>query len=503
MYHSTKIHNKKITISIITVLIPIFSIITSLFLAINTANRGYDFYFLVPLLFGALFLLCKSVRMLIFERLGLTVMVVVMTFRYVVLPFVACLGGYSVRVGVTPSNELINLSVILTLMEMIVIFVTSTICVRVFSKNKYDEEMLENNKFIDECLYFNSTDLSQRTKKIMFIAPIKSSLVYNLIIVLAIIAMILLPEVISDYRFIFSSNNITQTIRVDFPMAGLFKTIINFAQFIMVLLVINYSYKKYMFFPRFRYVIYAMIAVLISMTVTSNLSRFTILIPTVTFTYLLTKLFPREKKKIIFIIFGCLLTGLVFLTTIKFFGEGRGSSNSASDVTWWADTLQMYFAGPKNIAIALKANPLVESTYGLFRIKLFITDLFNNVALVSNYVPTEINSIHIFNYSYYDSNISVDQIPPFIGTGYFYLGFILAPLWTGVSILILFLLDKKALNSKYIDQKFLYSYVSVYFGLATILSTSTVYSILINVLVLFLVILVLNKKIVLKKTLVN
>lgn len=462
--------------------IVIFSIIITIIVYIKSQTyAGYNIYFLVPLTFAFLILIFNSISNAIFKRLGLTVMFVVMNMRYILLPLILCLGKYNVRIGVTPEPKYIKLAIISTLLEMVTIFITSHILINKFTSNQRIKR-----------------ELKFKTKQ-RFIQPINYKFIYILLILLAITIIVIIPEVIADYRFIFNTENISTTIKVDFPMAGLFKTILSFAQYAIVLIIINFSYKKYMRNGKIIYIVYSLIAVLLSMTITSNLSRFTILIPTITYTYLLTKIFPKEAKKIMYIILGSLLCAIVFMTAIKFFGEGRGSSSDASDIMWWADTLQMYLAGPRNIAIAISGNNLVNDIYGPLHIKLLFTDLFSNVAMLSNFVPTELNSVHIFNYAYYNSSISVDQIPPFIASAYYYFGYLLAPIWASITIAILFWLDEKAIKSRYLDESFIFNLVSVYFGLSGILGCSMVYSMIFNSLILFLIVIKLNKLIVFKK----
>ena len=462
--------NRNKTFSLLKISVFLTSVLVSVFVANNSFQHdGYGLYFLVPLTFGFGFIICKDATNCIFKKLGLTVMFFVLALRYIVLPFIASLGDYTIYLGAIPSSKLINLGVILTLTEMVTIFVISTICAKKALYNSKSAmgkitrtRKAENQKQISENVCSRGLITQSQIKDNILIKPINSTIVYLGMILLAITLIVIIPASISDYHFVLSSD--TKIVLVSFYMDGLVKSIITFARYIAVLLVINYSYKKYLKHFRFKYVIYAIIAVLINMTVTTQLSRFSILVPTIAFTYLLIKLFPKEKKKVIFITFGSLLGILVFITTIKFFGIGRGLSENANNITWWANTLQSYLAGPNNIAIAIQGNPIVESKYGFYRIALLFTDLFSNVAFVSNFITTNINSINIFNYSYYGNTLAADQIVPLVGTGYFYFGYIFAPLWTAINVIILFWLDEKAINSQYLDQKFLFNYVSVYFG---------------------------------------
>lgn len=482
-------NNKNLILPILKVYIFAISILVSIFIAINSYNiAGYNIYFLVPLFYGYLVLVCKEITSCLFKRIGLTVMLFVLLIRYVALPYIACLGNYSSTLGVKPSGNLVFYGIILTLMEMVTIFFVSTLLIKNLNKKNWTDYMLQNSNEIN----------GMEQNKITSTEQLNSTLIYKFLILMAILIIVLFPEVISDYRFIFGKGNYVETISITFPGAGLFRTIIIFAQYIAVLLIINYSYKKYLERPRFKYVIYSISSVLINMTITSNLSRFTILVPAIAFTYLLITLFQKEKNKIAFILFGGLFVGLTFLSVIKFFGQGRGNIGNAVNYAWWANTFQAYFAGPKNIAIAIRTKELVKNIYGVFPVKLLFTDLFSNVAVINKLVETDVNSIKLFNYSYYGSTIAVDQIVPLIGTGYFYFGFIFSPLWTAICVSILFWLDEKVLKSKCIDQRFLFSYVSIYFGLATILNTSTIFSIIFNTLILLLAVMIVNKYIVLR-----
>lgn len=461
---------------IVSYVISIVSIIISFYVNKYSYNtEGYELYFLVPFFFGILVLMLPNINFTNFKDIGSFILKITMIIRYTILPLASSVGGYLSNLGIYPDSSQLKLAVIFSLYEMFIIMVL----VNFFEKKKKKNKNLKIN---------NATQFN-------------SYIIYLVIISLGIITIILIPETIADYRFIFNQDNLTSNIRVDFPLSGIFKTVVNFSRYALVLLVINICYKRNLTNRSNFNIIISFIAILLNSLYISNLSRISALIPIVTFSILLMFIYNTDKdkrfiSKIIIIIITCIL---FYLSFVKFFGEGRGNIDNSTSISWWGDTLNTYFMGVKEIAIGIKAIPFFDNIYGILKLDLLINDAFSQVIGLSNFTNSYLNSTYIYNIVYFGSNISISQIVPNICEGIYYFGKLFAPLWTSIFIYLTYTLENKIYSSKFIDIKFVYVYASIYSGMVLMINSSMIISNIANVSILFYIIACINKRIIISR----
>lgn len=454
------------------IIIGVFSLIAScIVLKYTPVGSGYDFYFVVPGIFGFIIMFCPYISFNDIRNIGPLVLNYTMLIKYVMLPLVACLGNYYSWLGVSPSNEDIRSAVLYTVYEMVFICIESNMLSHYYNKRK--------NKYVNE------------------VKPLRGRFFHYIFIVLGILTVIVLPATVADQRFLFDQSDLATTIKVDFPLSGIFKTLVVFARYSVVILIINYFYKRNRKKDSFTNVFGAFVPVVINSLYISNLSRIVIFVPIITFSILIFILFdsPKARKAIISLLSIVGFIFIVYLSFVKFFGEGRGNEGNSGSIMWWGDTLNMYFSGVKETAIGIKARGLIAEEYGFMRFNLLFNDVISNVIGLSNFSNPMLTSTRLYNYVYFGSSIAVCQIVPNITEGIYYFGGIFSVLWPGLFVYLCYKFIHICDKQNYLDSKFAYLYASIYCGMVLMINSSMIISNITNVSILFAMIAFLSKKI--------
>ena len=446
----------------------------SLYMFINTdIDSGYGFYFIVPFTFGVLNVFCTKINYFNLKFPGMLVLNFTMLIKYLLTPFIMCLGNYYSWLGTMPSNENIHISILLIIVEMISIFTLSN--------------------------YLNFKQIHNEFKENTTM-ELKHNLCHFIFIILGFSSLFIIPAAFDDYHFIWDLSNIAETVKVDFDLAGIFKTLFIFARYSLILLIINYFYKRNLKKQSKINIIMSIFPIIINCIYISNLSRINIAVPVFVFSCLIYFLFndASDRKFITKFLIITLITSTVFMSAIKFFGNGRGNEGNETNIAWWGDTLNMYFSGPKETAIAISTSELVKKIYGYNRLYLMYNDAFSNVIGLSN-TTNKMDSTALFNIMYFSREGVRCQIVPNIAEGYLYFGPVLYFLWPLIFVYLCYFYDKKFKEVSTLDLKFAYLYSSIYCGMVLMLNSSMLISNMINVTLLFTILSVLNDKISISK----
>lgn len=455
----------------LNIVLGILSIFVSFYVLFNTQpGSGYDNYFVIPGIFGILLLLCGTLNFSNVENIGPLILNYTMVIKYAICPLISCLGNYSSWLGVYPSINEIKYAIRLTAVEMISIVVLSVVL---------------SNKYMKKEMYTGGICNTLRGKWFHYI-----------IIIVGLVVFFAVPSAFLDYRFIFNSNNLGTTIKVSFAGSGIFKTLFTFARYSLVLVIIDFFYKRNQKKDSVFNVIGALIPTLLNCLFVSNLSRIGIFAPLLACCFLIMMVFRTKKaRKTVFIAISTLgLAFIVLLSFMKFFGEGRGSVSNASNIFWWGDTLNMYFTGVKETANGVRALGLIRDTYGRITLPLMWNDSFSNVSLLSNLTDNSINSNVLYNIAYFGSRISISQICPNICEGLYYFGPIFAFVWPCIFVWLTYRFSYRSHSARFLDSKFLYIYAAIYCGMVLMINSAMIICNIINISLLYALVAFINKK---------
>lgn len=447
----------------------LISFLVSIISLVSYLPPGYKMVFLLPLTYGLLILILPSITRFMINNAGLLIFNIVAFVRYVILVLVGVLTGFSIWRGIPPGSSYINSSILVMFCEMITVF----IFIQIMSKK-----------------YYSSTIIQVSNKKEINTRNI-NSFVLKIFILLGIISVILFPEIISKFRFVTNLDDFTDYQRNDFPLFGLFELLFNMARILVLLSLIIYWKKKHELTGKFKYVLFTIGLSLLNLVIVTGLSRFSILISAVAILYFVTKLFNKHKK----MIFLSLMTGIIFSVTIvslyKFFG--RNENDSFADLAWWSDTLQMYFSGPKNVAIALTMKDRFDIN---IVIQIFV-DLFSSVAGIAGLLNLSLSTVGLYNLTYYGSTVSVDQIVPIVGQGVFYFGYIGSFIPSIIAAWLMMKFDNKAFLTNNPYSSYAYYFIATWFGAFMMVNWTILFSHFINTFVLLMIIIKMNDRIIL------
>lgn len=452
----------------------LLGIIVSGYILFNSTHKGYTNYYLVPLIFAIYVKLDKEIYIRAMNNVGFAMFFISSCFRFYIVPFITCASKYAVILGMSPTiqdyKEAVNLAIY---EEITILFIFYTILRKKFYKTEYY--------------------LSNQVQKIELI---KSHKLFTFIIVTSLLIILLIPQSISNINFITNLGNINlaETIVLNFPLAGLCTAIINLGRFFTILLLINYFYKKSKQGHTLFYIIISICIILLNASFVTNLSRFGMIVPIISFTYLLLKIYDNYKTKIIKIMILCTTIIIVGMSAIKFFSEDRNTNaNASNEVTFWGETLQTYFMGIKEIAVGIHAKDRIDGIYENNKIALFFNDSFQNILGLSNLTTPQLNTTRLYNYTYFPNSRSISQIPPNIINGLYYFGWFLAPLYILLFIYMFSYLDYKVHRNSNIVLKFAFLYGALYCGLCMMINGAMLISFLINEMLAIIICFKLNK----------
>lgn len=312
-------------------------------------------------------------------------------------------------------------------------------------------------------------------------------IVLILFIALSVVIVALTPTVLSKYSiFMFATgdaglNEVSEN-------SGPAEVAINLSKIILVILICNLCYAKYQKSHKSIYVVLSILSVCLSASIVSGVSRSSFVIPGICGFILLIRLFPSKKKLIFFIIMGIIVSAFATITIIRF-----GTNNSLEEISY---TLQAYFCGEKNMAIAIETREL----YGdQINIRTFFSDICGNWMAVGGLFRDYTNISEYFNLTFYGSNIAVDQIVPTVGQSYIQFGPAGTYLYTIIMTCIIMFFDRGFSSSKKVDFSYIYLYGTVKCAVTLMgnfkIFSATAFNILLPIFILFF----LNQALSLKK----
>ena len=371
----------------------IVGILSSILTIDFNAHSGYEWQFLLPLLFSlAYFLFAPPIRKF---GMGYLVLNVVWIVRYCINPMFIKLSNYQIRYYGSVSDRDLHIALFLMLIE----FLISIISCKYFF-GKYNRSNIIYNNSVDVYCEPNLHN-DARIKR-------TSLTIILFMVVVSIVVLVMDPYAIKSFNFIFSAVN-TSKGNANFETSVL---IINWTKIVFTVFLIEKFAKRERLKNNQFNVIISIIAVIVSISFFSGTSRNSILIEALSYIYLLLKFFPKYKKHIFIICIGALCAILLSITMVRFY-DTRNISEGLSnyDITSVARMLNAYFAGQQNVAIGVNSIVYYWDNYNILTI---FKDLLANTILLNKLVMNIPGTVEIYNAALYGHTLWADQIPPTI-----------------------------------------------------------------------------------------
>ena len=225
----------------------------------------------------------------------------------------------------------------------------------------------------------------------------------------------------------------------------------------LVIIVVNYAYKKYRATQNGNYFWLALAAVLLRISIISaeSESRLSILYIVFVYLFLLPRLFPERKKTISrsIVILGLIVIG--FLSVYKMFNAYLYGSYSVAleaqsgkiDLDYIAREINVNFYGVKNIARNIYIANSIHPTYSNA-----VSDVINNIFLLGKIIPVNAEQTSaLYNLYIYYGNSASGHLFSSLAYGFTYFGAFLAPFSTVFNIAIAAFFESKLQKTRFID----------------------------------------------------
>lgn len=385
------------------IIVFLISIMASFYIAYNVDHPGYDELFLMPLIYGIVFVFFISPVLFKKTNIFLAVFTAASFTRYVVLPSLIVYSNlYGGRSSVPPLASSNELAIRLILYEVIIV---SAIIFFLFRK----------------------VEINRPNSKSEIKLP-KSYFIYLTFLALTALLVALKPSVLKSFYFIVPPDDLASSEGSSILESITFYFLV-ISKYIIYVLLMSYTYQKYVTTNNKIYVINSFIITLLNIFIIFGANRADFVITTIVSMILFYKLYPKQSKiaSIVIILLMVFITG--FISSHR---DNATYSNGADPVLDLTNTLQVYLGGPYNVAIATEAananledRDILHFGYDILRPAMGFNILLKELDLkmTSDY----------FNERIYFSDHK-SQIIPMIGQGYFFFGFMFSPI-----IMIMFL----------------------------------------------------------------
>lgn len=207
------------------------------------------------------------------------------------------------------------------------------------------------------------------------------------------------------------------------------------------------------------YAIFAIIGAFIFGCFYYGTNRMVFIFTFITAIYMYRLFFKYFWKSIIIV--GAILGFFIlsYLTSVRnYYNYLSGYSGIELTLRSYKSTINAYMGGVTNVAVAIKTKEL----YGEFAtLGNFVLDLLRPIVGLNKLLPVRNQALSgsYYNYTFFNSTSVVSQIMPTIGHGYYYLGFMFAPL---ADVLILMVFDwLEKLRSKTMHVEIIYIFMVI------------------------------------------
>lgn len=445
---NTNIGFNKISLGIYLFLTFSSIIVTIYLLLLNNLPPNKSFLPLLPLAFSLGMFTFFKIYFYIDKKISLQLIVLTFYLRMVIVPFFMQFSSFERDRVVQHISEVFNTAIGLMIYEYFCVFILMALFVGKFAK-------VPTNNVQEDKKYNISINRNGYRK---------FKLALYLLTIFAIFSVIFYPQILNNYKF-FVFLNEEQSIEwyrkyniakesVPLLLFYLSTWTINIIKNIWVLVFILYLRKRKL--NKFHLYI-SLFLILLNSLFSSGDTAYSIYF-SMALLLILIYLYPNYKKKLSIISFitiaGVAGLGLLTLALSK---DGNNVFYNLSQ------TLQAYFSGPINVAVSLT---MVE--YRSFY--YILSDFLISLPLIRTFFTSLVSSTELFNQVMFGPNSGIGgQIIPSVGLGYFYFGFILAPIFSCLFVYYSMRFEYKAKLSTNVLYKFLYQFIMIVLALMPVL----------------------------------
>lgn|GEM_PF-497705 len=217
--------------------------------------------------------------------------------------------------------------------------------------------------------------------------------------------------------------------------------------------------RRYVFFA----IAFTILLILITFLGNKYITRWYTVVTTIASVVFLLKFFNKERKLIIVSI---VVPAFIFITLLSIYKNSTylvGNSNLLKGFfdIFSATTVDSYFAGPVSVNNAIGT----KTEYSYLGLHSIIYDLLKSFPVLNHYIDTSGSTVDA--YSLYIQRS--DQILPLIGQSAIYFGYLLSPILSIFSVIIVRYADYK-FKISYSFRSYIYAFIAVWYALIMILN---------------------------------
>lgn len=369
-------------------LMTVFCLGISIF-CLAKCRENYYLMFMQPILFLVFYYI--SYRKILFSRKSVFKLAlgVAIFIRYVIMPFLNGIVGYSTWSPNVPSYSDYTLAQIMMMGEIIIITIVFKIS-NSAAKDINDDKIIIDNRSDVLLVLFTIVSLL-----LFFI--LKDRLGINL--------HIIVPN--EDTAF-FGESNMKQILMLLFNVAKAFS-------FLFILKKVFIKKKKTIFD-----IIIVLVFGAFNVLVYTGTNRMQLIISFICSIYLIVAVFPKLKKKMLVV---ALFSLLIIIPAVSSFRKSELLTPD-STVGSYSQLANSYLGGVDNVAISVETSDAYPQyrNFGNFIYDMFRGVLGVNVLLKDN--TSNILSSDLYNNVYFGHGNNLSQIIPIAGQGYYYFGIV-------------------------------------------------------------------------------
>ena len=405
----------KKAISLFMLIIPLSSF--SYVFICNSFNK-YNYLFLLPLVFWLCYHL--FLKKFLFERFSFfrIAFITVLFLRYVVLPFLIVCANYdNIVSSYKPSVYQINLAIALMVYELI----AYSIFLWFFSKIKSNN--YNKKKVISNINYRNS--------------------IFCIFCIVALLLLFLTPSVIHYYNFISVSKGLNSlTFSTMEEITILFTSCAKGLIFLMLLDRFSKTYKRN---NNKLYYYLGLVVTIINSCIYYGANRSTFIFIAIASFATFYSFYRKGLKQMIIIVCSIVFVILPIITAYRNYYDYYSQFSGIERILISSQgKINEYFGGINNVAVGIETANVFPDNRNLLNLLFDFTRPVVGLNIFLKNLNMDYSNLY-FNYCYHQSNL-VSVIFPTISQGYFYFGFIGAPL-LGISLIIIALkLEKYCLD---------------------------------------------------------
>lgn len=428
---------------IILILMILISLSVSLLLIVDYSKPlHYSLLFILPLVFTFLLIIFAKLFRVFLNNIGVTMIMGLLFCRLVISPFLMFLGGYPDIVTLN-INQYTSFAILLVMYETIAVMFAMFVLM--------DRESDEDHNFESNCVCL----INKRYRLMVFSI---------LLVQLAI--FVYTPELLEGYRTMFQISDQYFTSLEQYHIIHKYGTtfwkkfslvtgsyLMNIIRLVLpCYLIVCINRKKR---SKIRQLVSYLTALIPLFLIDGTIAR-SVIYSFILF-FIIRYIYPFKNTKKMAKIFVIASIGVILFWIIRF----NASSNQTDILRYFAIRFSTYFSGVNIVAGSFNLPRNIKT-----RIHYFAYDYLKSIPFGNTLFSLEAGDIQKF---FNNVNGTSGQIPTTIGSGYYYFGFLLAPVYSIIFAIMAFKMGKQVNKSKNIISKMRYLFLTVTFSMGIVM----------------------------------